>query len=41
VTLPDDTLVVAQMAAADASGLYPGAPVSVSVIPAPVFAVVD
>jgi putative spermidine/putrescine transport system ATP-binding protein len=39
VTLPDDTLVVAQMAASEATGLYPGAPVAVSVVPAPAFAV--
>ena len=39
VTLPDDTLVVAQMSASAARGLYPGAAVSVSVEPAPVFAV--
>ena len=41
VTLPDGTLVVAQMSAAEASGLYPGAAVSVGVAPAPVFAVAD
>jgi putative spermidine/putrescine transport system ATP-binding protein len=41
VTLPDDTLVVAQMSAADATGLQPGDAVSVSVLPAPVFAVAD
>jgi putative spermidine/putrescine transport system ATP-binding protein len=41
VTLPDDTLVVAQMSAAEASGLYPGATVSVGVLPAPIFAVAD
>ena len=41
VTLPNDTLVVAQMSASDAKGLYPGAPVSVSVVPAPVFAVAE
>ncbi len=41
VTLPDGTLVVAQMSAAEASGLYPGAAVSIGVAPAPVFAVAD
>jgi putative spermidine/putrescine transport system ATP-binding protein len=41
VTLPDGTLVVAQMSAPDASGLYPGAPVNVGVVPAPVFAVAE
>jgi putative spermidine/putrescine transport system ATP-binding protein len=41
VTLPDETLVVAQMAASEASGLYPGASVAVSVLPTPVFAVAD
>jgi putative spermidine/putrescine transport system ATP-binding protein len=41
VTLPDDTLVVAQMSAVESSGLEPGAAVSVSVVPAPVFAVAD
>jgi putative spermidine/putrescine transport system ATP-binding protein len=39
--LPDETIVVAQMAASDASGLYPGAPVSISVVPSDVFAVAD
>jgi putative spermidine/putrescine transport system ATP-binding protein len=39
VTLPDETLVVAQMSASDARGLYPGAAVTVGVEPAPVFAV--
>jgi putative spermidine/putrescine transport system ATP-binding protein len=39
--LPDDTVVVAQMSAADASGLVPGAAVNVTVVPAPVFAVAD
>jgi putative spermidine/putrescine transport system ATP-binding protein len=39
VTLPDETLVVAQMAASDATGLFPGAAVTVSVVPAPAFAV--
>ncbi len=41
VMLPDETLVVAQMSAADASGLSPGVAVSTSVLPAPVFAVAD
>jgi putative spermidine/putrescine transport system ATP-binding protein len=41
VTLPDETLVVAQMSAADAKGLYPGAHVNVGVVPAPVFATAD
>ena len=41
VALPDETIVVAQMAAADSTGLYPGATVNVSVVPAPVFAVAD
>src|SRR5262245_26479254 len=39
VTLPDETLVVAQMAASEASGLFPGASVAVHVVPAPAFAV--
>jgi putative spermidine/putrescine transport system ATP-binding protein len=39
--LPDETIVVAQMGAADASGLAPGASVDVRVVPAPVFAVAD
>ena len=39
VTLPDETLVVAQMSAADSRGLHPGATVKVNVDPAPVFAV--
>jgi putative spermidine/putrescine transport system ATP-binding protein len=39
VTLPDETLVVAQMSAAESRGLVPGASVRVSVDPAPVFAV--
>ena len=38
-TLPDSTIVVAQMSASDASGLVPGAAVNVTVVPAPVFAV--
>jgi putative spermidine/putrescine transport system ATP-binding protein len=41
VTLPDDTLDVAQMSAADATDLVPGATVDVGVVPAPVFAVAD
>jgi putative spermidine/putrescine transport system ATP-binding protein len=41
VMLPDETLVVAQMSATDASGLDAGTAVSVSVVPAPVFAVAD
>jgi putative spermidine/putrescine transport system ATP-binding protein len=41
VALPDGTIVVAQMAAAESVGLHPGAAVSVSVVPAPVFAVAD
>ncbi len=41
VMLPDETLVVAQMSAPDASGLYPGVAVSTTVVPAPVFAVTD
>src|SRR5262245_32575514 len=39
VHLPDETLVVAQMAAADATELQPGEAVSVSIVPAPAFAV--
>jgi putative spermidine/putrescine transport system ATP-binding protein len=41
VTLPDETLVVAQMSAAESRGLVPGATVKVSVDPAPVFAVAE
>jgi putative spermidine/putrescine transport system ATP-binding protein len=41
VALADGGLVVAQMAAADSTGLAPGAAVRVSVNPAPVFAVAD
>jgi putative spermidine/putrescine transport system ATP-binding protein len=41
VTLPDETLVVAQMSASDSRGLYPGARVTVAVEPAPVFAVAE
>ncbi|MFN8631941.1 MAG: ABC transporter ATP-binding protein [Chloroflexota bacterium] len=39
VSLPDETIVVAQMAAADSVGLYPGVAVSVTLPPNPVFAV--
>jgi putative spermidine/putrescine transport system ATP-binding protein len=39
--LPDETIVVAQMGAAEASGLVPGATVNVGVVPAPVFAVAE
>jgi len=41
VALPDETIIVAQMAAADSTGLYPGVAVNVGVIPAPVFAVAE
>jgi putative spermidine/putrescine transport system ATP-binding protein len=41
VTLPDGTLVVAQMSASDARGLNPGATVAVSVVPAPVFSAAE
>jgi putative spermidine/putrescine transport system ATP-binding protein len=41
VALRDETIVVAQMAASDSTGLYPGARISVGVVPAPVFAVSD
>ncbi len=41
VALPDETIVVAQMAAADSTGLYPGVMVAVKVLPAPVFTVAD
>jgi putative spermidine/putrescine transport system ATP-binding protein len=41
VTMPDESLVVAQMSAADATDLGPGTPVTVGVVPAPVFAVAD
>jgi putative spermidine/putrescine transport system ATP-binding protein len=41
VALPDETIVVAQMAAADATGLQPGTVVSLGVVPAPVFATAD
>jgi putative spermidine/putrescine transport system ATP-binding protein len=38
VELPDRTVVVAQVPASDAGGVGPGTPVSVSVLPVPVFA---
>jgi putative spermidine/putrescine transport system ATP-binding protein len=41
VTLPDETLVVAQMSASESRGLVPGATVRVVVDPAPVFAVAE
>ncbi len=41
VHLHDDTLVVAQMSAAEAAGLTAGAAVEVGVVPVPVFAVAD
>ena len=41
VALPDETLVVAQMAASESAGLYPGAAVSVGIVTAPVFAITD
>jgi putative spermidine/putrescine transport system ATP-binding protein len=41
VRLADGNLVVAQMAAADAAGLIPGAAVRVDIRPSPVFAVAD
>jgi hypothetical protein len=41
VALPDETIVVAQMAASDSIGLIPGAAVNVRVVPAPVFAVAE
>jgi len=41
VVLPDETIVVAQMAASDSTQLIPGAAVRVSVVPAPVFAVAE
>jgi putative spermidine/putrescine transport system ATP-binding protein len=41
VTLPDDTLVVAQMSASESRGLVPGASVRVAVDPSPVFAVAE
>jgi len=41
VTLPDETLVVAQMSASESRGLVPGATVTVIVDSAPVFAVAE
>jgi putative spermidine/putrescine transport system ATP-binding protein len=41
VSLPDETIVVAQMAASESTGLYPGAAVNVGIVPAPVFATTD
>ncbi len=41
VALPDETIVVAQMAASESAGLYPGAAVNVGIVPAPVFATTD
>ena len=41
VVLPDETIVVAQMAASDSTELTPGSSVRVSVVPAPVFAVAE
>ena len=41
VTLPDETLVVAQMSASESRGLVPGATVRVVVDPSPVFAVAE
>jgi putative spermidine/putrescine transport system ATP-binding protein len=41
VTLPDETLVVAQMSASESRGLVPGATVRVVVDPAPAFAVAE
>jgi putative spermidine/putrescine transport system ATP-binding protein len=39
VALPDETIVVAQMAASESVGLHPGATVELAVTPAPVFVV--
>jgi putative spermidine/putrescine transport system ATP-binding protein len=39
VALPDETIVVAQMAASESVGLFPGAAVDLAVTPAPVFVV--
>jgi putative spermidine/putrescine transport system ATP-binding protein len=39
--LPDETIIVAQMGAAEASGLTPGATVRVGLVPTPVFAVAE
>jgi putative spermidine/putrescine transport system ATP-binding protein len=41
VALPDETIVVAQMAASDSVGLYPGIAVDLAVAPAPVFVVAN
>jgi len=41
VALPDETIVVAQMAASESSGLYPGVAVELAVAPAPVFVVAN
>ena len=41
VALPDDTIVVGQLSAAEAEGLVQGIAVRVSVVPSPVFAVAD
>jgi putative spermidine/putrescine transport system ATP-binding protein len=41
VALPDDTIVVGQLSAAEAEGLAQGTAVRVSVVPSPVFAVAD
>ena len=41
VVLPDETIVVAQMAASDSTELMPGSAVRVTVVPAPVFAVAE
>jgi putative spermidine/putrescine transport system ATP-binding protein len=41
VALPDETIVVAQMAASESSGLYPGIAVDLTVAAAPVFVVAN
>ncbi len=41
VALSDETIVVAQMAASESSGLYPGVAVDLAVAPAPVFVVAN
>ncbi len=41
MALPDETIVVAQMAASESGGLYPGVAVDLAVAPAPVFVVAD
>jgi putative spermidine/putrescine transport system ATP-binding protein len=41
VALPDGTIVVGQLSAAEAEGMAQGTPVRVSVVPSPVFAVAD